>query len=557
MRLRVRGLRLPLHHESSDIIKAAAIRIEQPVEIVGGLILVRKSVDARRNEVYFTYTVEIELPDHINIKPEILDSPDISIQTRTEPVILKSGNRPLPWSPVICGLGPAGLFAALCLARSGYKPVVIEQGQDIDRRVPAVENFWQGGEFNPYSNAQFGEGGAGTFSDGKLTTRSGDERVNYVLQTMVNYGADEEILYLKKPHVGTDIIRQVVKGIRREIIELGGEVYFDARLTDLSINQTGIKCIIINNRMELPGSLLVLAVGHSARPLYQLLYDKGVKMLPKAFAIGVRIEHPQEFIDQLQYGQYAGHEQLGAADYHLTWQDTLTGRALYTFCMCPGGYVIAASSEPGQVVTNGMSYLARNSGVANSALVVTVTPADWDYSTLGGVQLQQFLESKAFAMGGSSYHAPAQRVEDFLNKRISDDFEDGLASYKPGVAAANLWDILPYDTAGVLERGLKYWNRKMPGFIHPQAVLTAIETRTSAPLRIERNREMVSVNVPNLYPCGEGAGYAGGIVSAAVDGLKIAEKIICTYRLPDNKLTIVDSGVTDARKLTDTQTQPL
>jgi len=368
---------------------------------------------------------------------------------------------------------------------------------------------------------------------------------------MVNYGADEEILYLKKPHVGTDIIRQVVKGIRREIIELGGEVYFDARLTDLKINQTGIKCIIINNQLELPCSLLVLAVGHSARPLYQLLYDKGVKMLPKAFAVGVRIEHHQRFIDQQQYGKYAGHPQLGAADYHLTWQDPLTGRALYTFCMCPGGYVIAAASEPGQAVTNGMSYLARNSGIANSALVITVTPADWEYSTLGGVQLQQFLERKAFEMGGSNYHAPAQRVEDFLNKRVSDDLSNTMASYKPGVTPANLWDVLPYDTAGVLERGLKYWNRVMPGFIQPQAVLTAIETRTSAPLRIERNHDMVSVNVSDLYPCGEGAGYAGGIVSAAVDGLKIAEKIICTYRLPDNKLTVVDSTITDARNLDD------
>lgn len=549
MILRVRGLRLPVNHESSDILKAAAIRIEQPLEMVGELKLIRKSVDARRNEVHFTYTVELELPDHINIKPELLDSPDISIQIPADPVVLKSGNMSLPWSPVICGLGPAGLFAALRLARSGYKPVVIEQGQDIDRRVPAVENFWQGGEFNPNSNAQFGEGGAGTFSDGKLTTRSGDERVNYVLQTMVNFGADEEILYLKKPHVGTDIIRKVVKGIRQEIIELGGEVYFDARLTDLSVNQTGIKCIIINNHLELPCSLLILAVGHSARPVYKLLNDKGVKMLPKAFAVGVRVEHPQRFIDQLQYGQYAGHPQLGSADYHLTWQDSLTGRALYTFCMCPGGYVIAASSEPGQVVTNGMSYLARDSEVANSALVVTVTPADWDYSTLGGVKLQQVLESKAFEIGGSNYHAPAQRVEDFLNKRISDDLTGTLASYKPGVTSANLWDILPYDTAGVLERGLKYWNGKMPGFIHPQAVLTAIESRTSAPVRIERNHEMVSVNVPNLYPCGEGAGYAGGIVSSAVDGLKIAEKIICTYRPPDNKLIIVDSDVTDARKL--------
>lgn len=532
MKLRVRELRLTLENEEAELKILAAKKLGIAVTDIRSWSLVKKAVDARRRNVYFTCTIDLELASQVIIPADLLQSPEISVLEEKKPVPLQAGHGKLELSPLIVGSGPAGLFCALLLARRGYKPIVVEQGQDMDKRVTTVEEFWSGGPLNEYSNTQFGEGGAGTFSDGKLTTRIGDERVDYVLKTFVEFGAAPEILYLKKPHVGTDVIRQVVKKIRQEIIRLGGEFYFGARMTDINVNHQSIKSIIINNEQEIPCSVLVLAVGNSARDVYRLLNNQGISIIPKSFAIGLRVEHPQEIIDKIQYGDYAGHPRLPVADYHLTYQDRNTGRSLYTFCMCPGGKVIAASSSPGEVVTNGMSYYKRDSGIANSAIVVTVSPSDWDNEALGGMTMQQDLEQRAFAMGGNNYAAPAQYLKDFLQYQPSQTMEASLASYTPGVKASNLWQLLPQEIAEVMRRGLLVWGRKAPGFICDEAVLTGVETRTSAPLRIERDQSLCSVTVDGLFPCGEGAGYAGGIVSAAVDGLKVAEIIISSYQSP-------------------------
>lgn len=532
MKLRVRELRLALDQEETELKNLAAQKLGIKAADIRSLNLVKKAIDARRKTVYFTCTVDLELADQATVKEELLASPECSVLEEKPTLVLATGEGKLDASPIIVGAGPAGLFCALLLARHGYKPVVIEQGQDMDQRVAAVEGFWTGKPLQEYSNAQFGEGGAGTFSDGKLTTRIGDERVDYVLKTFVEFGAAPEILYMKKPHVGTDVIRLVVKKMRQEIIRLGGEFYFSTRLTDINVNHQSIKSIIINNQQEVPCSLLVLAVGNSAREVYRLLHNKGIRMIAKSFAVGVRVEHPQALIDKIQYGDFAGHPRLPAADYHLTYQDRYADRSLYTFCMCPGGRVIAASSGPGEVVTNGMSYFKRDSGIANSALVVTVSPADWDHEALGGIQLQQDLEQRAFEMGGGDYSAPAQYLKDFLQYQTSQTMEGSLASYAPGVKASNLWQLLPQEIAEVMRRGLLVWGRKAPGFVCDEAVLTGVETRTSAPLRIERDRSFCSVSMNGLYPCGEGAGYAGGIVSAAVDGLKVAETIISGYQTP-------------------------
>lgn len=532
MKLRVRELRLTLDHEEAELKNLAAKKLGIASEDILSWTLVKKAIDARRRTVYYSCTIDLELVSQLIIPAALLESPEISVLEEKRPVPLMAGHGKLESSPLIVGSGPAGLFCALLLARRGYNPIVIEQGQDIDKRVATVEEFWSGGSLNEYTNTQFGEGGAGTFSDGKLTTRIGDERVDYVLKTFVEFGADPEILYLKKPHVGTDAIRQVVKRIRQEIIRLGGEFYFAARMTDINVNHQSIESIIINNELEIPCSVLVLAVGNSAREVYRLLNNRGISMISKSFAIGLRVEHPQEIIDKIQYGDSAGHPRLPAADYHLTFQDRNTGRSVYTFCMCPGGSVIAASSGPGEVLTNGMSYFKRDSGIANSAVVVTVSPADWDHEPLGGIKMQQDLEQRAFKLGGNDYAAPAQYLKDFIQYQPSQTLEGSLASYTPGVKASNLWQLLPQEIAEVMRRGLLVWGRKAPGFVCDEAVLTGVETRTSAPLRIERDQSLCSVTVDGMYPCGEGAGYAGGIVSAAVDGIKVAENIISSYQSP-------------------------
>lgn len=549
MTYRISGLKLPLEYQNSDLAIAAARRLKVKPSDIEHLRLVRRAVDARQDEVLFNITIDIEIRSGTRLPRNVSSDRRITIPPPEKRLQPESGIQPLGQSPIIVGAGPAGLFCALLLARYGYQPIVLEQGQDIVRRVQTVQRFWREGILDPRSNTQFGEGGAGTFSDGKLTTRIGDARVGYVLDTFIEHGAPESIRYEKRPHVGTDRIREVIISMRNEILALGGEIYYSARLTEITVNNMSLESIVINHHLNLASPVVVLAIGHSARETYRMLYHQGIHMTPKATAMGVRIEHPQPFIDQAQYGRYAGHPSLGPADYHLTYQDPVQGRGVYTFCMCPGGYVIAAASSPGQVVTNGMSYQKRDSGTANAALIVTVTPNEWNGTTLGGLDLQEKLEKQAFVIGGGNYQAPAQRVEDFLHCRASNSLEGSLSTYRPGVTPANLWQLLPRDWCAMIKAGILNWDQKLKGFGHSAAVLTGIETRTSAPVRLVRDQTMRSVSCSNLYPCGEGAGYAGGIVSSAVDGLKTAEGIIQYYARPDRKLVINTPDVVSARDL--------
>lgn len=548
MLIRINDLRLDLDQDEGQLRHHAAMLLglqEAQVEIKR---LLRKAVDARRNRIQFCYSLEVavaprwldpdRLPATASVRAAAPPSPGL-LQPRAPALPAASGAPPAPGQqsqplglaanalrPVIVGSGPAGLFCALKLLQHGIRPVIIEQGEPMPERVQSVERFWNGGPLNERSNVQFGEGGAGTFSDGKLTTRIDDPRVEEVLQAFVELGADPEVLYLKKPHVGTEAIRRIVVGIRSYIQSRGGEVYFNTCLTDLKIADGRLLSICLNSGPEQDCPLLVLAAGNSSRALYRLLLARGVQLIPKPFAVGLRIEHPQSGIDRMQYGRFAGHPRLGAADYQFTYKDPASGRGIYTFCMCPGGYVVAAASQKGQVVTNGMSYAARGNHLANSALVAAVTPADWGGSILGGMEMQEHLEKRAFELGGGDYCAPAQCLDDFLKRNASADRLQGPYTYRPGVRPADLWQLFNEDIAKTLQSGILYWGRKAPEFLYRDAVLTGVETRTSAPVRIVRDEQRRCTGIVNLYPCGEGSGYAGGIMSSAVDGIKTAEAIV-------------------------------
>lgn len=529
--IRIQNLKVsldtPLDAPGLCALAAQALRI--PLDAVAGCRLRKQSVDARdRRAVMLVLMLEASLS---------CGEAAVVARRASNQVVLVAAppappSRPAVPSPsarpVVVGAGPAGLFAALTLAEAGWAPILLERGAPVDQRRRDVAAFWRGEGLNPHSNVQFGEGGAGTFSDGKLTTGIKDPRCGQVLETFAAHGAHEEILYQAKPHIGTDRLASIVTSMRKRIIALGGIVRFGAQLTGLHIEASALRGVTVRTgdvEEQLDATALILAIGHSARDTLTMLHDCGLRMEQKPFSIGVRIEHPQSMIDRSQYGTFAGHPALGAAEYKLA-VHLPTGRDIYTFCMCPGGQVVAAASEPGGICTNGMSAFARDGRNANSALLVGVSPADFPSPhPLAGIELQRTLERTAFSAAGGDYRAPAQLVGDLLAKRASRTLGDVEPSYLPGVTLGDLGDCLPGFVLDSLRTGFAQMDRQVRGFAAPGALLTAPETRSSSPVRIPRDASGQG-SIRGVYPTGEGAGYAGGILSAAVDGIKMAESIL-------------------------------
>lgn len=492
--------------------------------------IAKESIDARKkNNIKFNYALLIEIDNEAKIVSRVNDK-DVKLEEIKYDAEFEFGTKAMKHRPIIVGMGPAGMFAGLLMAQKGYKPLIIERGEKVELRSKSINKFWTRAVLNPESNVQFGEGGAGTFSDGKLTTRIKDNRCDYILEEFVKAGAPSEILYVGKPHIGTDILKEVVKNIRETIIKLGGEVRFSSKLEDIIIKDKKIKSIVVNGE-EIPCDNLILAPGHSSRDTYEMLYKKGVFMSSKPFAVGVRIEHPQDMINENQYGKYASHERLSGADYKLTYTSERSGRAAYSFCMCPGGEVVGASSEPGCLAINGMSEYKRDKRNANSAIVVAVGPKDFaSDNPLSGIEFQRHYESLAYTLGGSNYNAPVQLVGDFLGGTVSNNIGGVKPSYTPGHKFADLTKCLPSYVTDTIKEALPKFDYRISGFAREDAIMTGIETRTSAPVRIDRKENLESISLEGLYPAGEGAGYAGGIISAAVDGLKVAESIMKEWK---------------------------
>ncbi len=511
-------------NQNNAVLKAASARLKIGIDKISEIGLIKKSLDARKEKMHFTVSAYASICGNENI---FLKIKDVEKYIPTKNIQIRRVNKKS--RPVVAGFGPAGIFAAYVLARAGMEPIILERGYDVDTRKKDVGEFWQKGIFNPKSNVQFGEGGAGTFSDGKLTTGIKSQYTSFILTELVRHGAPEAILYDAKPHIGTDKLSETVKNIRREIINCGGEIIFGARLTDISFNKDNQVTVAVyeNNegKHELVTEDIVLAIGHSARDTVTSLYAKGIIMSGKAFSVGVRIEHVAEEINRALYGDYR--EVLPAADYKLSVR-TSSGRGVYTFCMCPGGYVVASASEKFSVVTNGMSYYKRDNVNSNSALLVSVTPEDFPQPhALSGIDFQRRIEQAAFVSGGNNYNAPAFLTGDFLERKISEGFGKVLPSYTPGTGYVPPDEYLPKFVSEALREAIPMFGRKIKGFDAPYSVLTGPETRSSSPVRIERNPESLEAfGKKGLYPCGEGAGYAGGIISAAVDGIKTAMAII-------------------------------
>lgn len=521
--LRINNIKIKKDISNTEVLEIAIKKFHiQKTDILDWHIS-KKSIDARKkDDVHYSYSIDLKMKDE-NKYPK-LDK----IKEFVFPTI--SVKNYFSKKPIIIGAGPSGLFAALTLVQNGIKPIVIEQGQPVEKRKETVDNFLAGSSLNPLSNVQFGEGGAGTFSDGKLTTGINSPYCKKVLQEFVNFGAPEQILYLSKPHIGTDNLINIIKNMRNYIISQGGTFLFNTKVVDFKIDNEKITSVLYKKLEdtadieELETDNVILAIGHSSRDTFYKLYEKGFLMEAKNFSVGVRIEHLQKDINLAQYGDITKLK-LPSAEYKLAYHSP-NGRSCYTFCMCPGGVVMASSSDENTIVTNGMSYFSRDGKNANSALLVNVTPSDFaSNSPLSGIDFQKDLEEKAFKLGGSNYFAPIQRVEDFLENRKSTFTGSVKPTYLPGVTLTNLNEIMPKFVSDTLKEGILYFDKRLQGFANPDSILTGLETRSSSPVKILRNENLVS-NIAGVYPCGEGAGYAGGITSAAVDGIKCAISLL-------------------------------
>ncbi len=522
MHYKISNLKLPITSSFDEVFCVVQNQLGLSHSDVISRRILRKSVDARHKQVNFIYSVLIETNKKIATGDNVVQ---VEIKNE-EPVVF--GTEALLNRPVIVGFGPCGMFCALTLARQGYRPIIIERGSKVEERTKKIEHFWATGMLDANTNVQFGEGGAGTFSDGKLTCRNGDPLIDKILQDFVNLGAPEDILYSSLPHIGTDILKSVVKSIREEIIALGGEILFDTAVCDINIVNSHITSLTLSDGNQLPCEVCVLAIGHSARDTYKMLYKKGLKMIAKTFSVGVRAEHLQRDIDEALYGDFAGHPLLGAASYKVSCRENNIG--CYSFCMCPGGTVVTASSEEGMVVVNGMSNRARDNKNSNSAICINVTEKDFGKNPLDAIEFQRNLERRAFSLGGSNYSAPVQTLGDYVDGVKTNSLGKVSPSVTGGFEFADLNNLFTPHFNSFLKRSFGQFDKKIHGFANRDTVLTGVETRTSAPVRILRNEDFISESVEGLMPAGEGAGYAGGIMSAAVDGVKCAVKIMNKYK---------------------------
>lgn len=518
--IRIRQIKLPIKHTEDDLKIKICKKLNIKKENIKKIIINKKSIDARK-EINFIYEVDIET----NKESQILNKKikDI-LKTPNEKYVFNiTGEKTLKEKPIIIGAGPAGLFCAYFLAKKGYKPIIIERGEEIDKRVKTVEKFWNKNILNPNSNVQFGEGGAGTFSDGKLNTTSKDIRIKEILKIFVKNGAPKEILYIKNPHIGTDILRNVIKNIRNEIIEYGGKFIFNKTLKDITINENKVTQIKINDEI-IDAENLILALGHSSRDTFKMLIKNNLKITSKPFAIGVRVQHKQKLIDINQYGKE--YKNLPKANYKLTYKSS-EGRGVYSFCMCPGGFVVNSSSENEKLVINGMSNYKRDEENANSAIIVTVSEKDFGNNPLDGVKFQEELEKITYKEGQGNI--PVQLYKDFKENKISKNFGKIKPVMKGNYQFSNLNNIFPKYILNSLIEGIEYFDKKIKGFSDDDTILAAIESRTSSPIKIVRDENLES-NIKGIYPCGEGAGYAGGIMTSAIDGIKVAESIAKKYK---------------------------
>jgi uncharacterized FAD-dependent dehydrogenase len=544
--LRLTDVQLPLDHSEDDLVAAIVARLGiAPTDLTGHTVF-RRGYDARKkNAIALVYTLDIEVRDEAQTLQRLKGNRHVSIAPDTSYKFVAQAPAELKTRPVVIGFGPCGIFAALILAQSGFRPIILERGKVVRERTKDTWGLWRKRELHPESNVQFGEGGAGTFSDGKLWTQVKDPK-HYgrkVLTEFVKADAPPEIMYVSKPHIGTFRLVKMVEIMREEITRLGGEFRFESKVDDIELDNGRVCGLKLSDGTHIETDHVVLAIGHSARDTFEMIHKRGIYIEPKPFSIGFRIEHPQSLIDACRFGANAGNDVLGAADYKIV-HHASNGRSVYSFCMCPGGTVVAAASEPGRVVTNGMSQYSRNERNANAGIVVGITPDDFPGHPLAGMEFQRQWESKAFELGGSNYDAPGQLVGDFIANRPSTEFGSVVPSYKPGVKLGNLNPSLPTYVIDAIREALPAFEKQVKGFSMNDAVLTGIETRTSSPIRIKRDdNTLQSINTRGLYPAGEGAGYAGGIMSAAIDGIRVAEAVALSMTVSDTEEVIAAASL--------------